>query len=102
MSRSSIVLANLTGALLERDAGTLASLVEPGGHLIVSGFMESETAVVPALEKLLTPFNVVLPNQAVLFTSEGEAMEENRERMGPPGGNIVDIPPAGNCLYASW
>jgi ribosomal protein L11 methyltransferase len=48
-----IVLANLTGALLERSAPALAALVEPGGHLVVSGFTETDTAVVPALEKLL-------------------------------------------------
>jgi ribosomal protein L11 methylase PrmA len=47
-------MANLTGALLERSAPHLADLVEPGGHLIVSGFMESERAsVVPALERCL-------------------------------------------------
>jgi hypothetical protein len=65
----------------------LGPMNEPGDEPTIDPAKDS-------LEKLLTPFNVVLPNQAILFTSEGEAMEENRERMGPPGGNIVDIPPA--------
>ena len=51
-----IVMANLTGALLERSAGRLAELVSPGGHLIVSGFMNTERpAVMPALERYLMP-----------------------------------------------
>jgi ribosomal protein L11 methyltransferase len=50
-----VVMANLTGGLLERSAAALAALVGPDGFLIVSGFMDSEkAAVVPALEKLLT------------------------------------------------
>lgn len=50
-----VVLANLTGALLERSAAQLAALVKPSGHLIVSGFMESEKeSVVPALQQFLT------------------------------------------------
>jgi ribosomal protein L11 methyltransferase len=48
-----VVCANLTGALLESSASKLAALVERGGYLIVSGFMDSETSVVPALEKFL-------------------------------------------------
>ena len=49
-----VVMANLTGGLLERSAETLAALVAPDGFLIVSGFMESEKAtVVPALERFL-------------------------------------------------
>jgi ribosomal protein L11 methyltransferase len=52
--RAGLVLANLTGALLERSATTLAALVEPGGFLVASGFTESERAsVVPALERVL-------------------------------------------------
>jgi ribosomal protein L11 methyltransferase len=50
-----VVVANLTGALLERSAEALAAIVAPKGFLIVSGFMDSEkTAVVPALEQFLT------------------------------------------------
>ena len=48
-----IVVANLTGGLLEQSAAKLAELVSPGGHLIVSGFMESEEAVLPALGRFL-------------------------------------------------
>jgi ribosomal protein L11 methyltransferase len=48
-----IVLANLTGGMLERYAATLATLVAPFGHLIVSGVMESESTVIPALEQFL-------------------------------------------------
>jgi len=49
-----IVLANLTGALLESSADALAQLVRPGGFLVVSGFMDSEPSVVPALQRHLT------------------------------------------------
>jgi ribosomal protein L11 methyltransferase len=50
----SLVFANLTGGLLQRNAKKLANLVAPGGHLIVSGFMDTEAAVMPALEEFLT------------------------------------------------
>ena len=40
--RAGVVMANLTGALLERSATTLANLVATGGVLVVSGFMETE------------------------------------------------------------
>jgi len=54
-----LVMANLTGGLLEKSATVLIEAVKPGGHLIVSGFMDSErTAVVPALEKQLSLRNV--------------------------------------------
>jgi ribosomal protein L11 methyltransferase len=54
-TRANVVLANLTGALLERSARKLRELVEPGGFLVVSGFMDSEsTAVVPTLERFLS------------------------------------------------
>ena len=53
-----IVLANLTGALLEKSADKLAELVTPSGYLIVSGFMASEPDVVPALARLLTLHHV--------------------------------------------
>lgn len=53
--QASVVMANLTGGLLERRAETLAAMVAPGGCLIVSGFMDSEqAAVVPTLETFLT------------------------------------------------
>jgi ribosomal protein L11 methyltransferase len=52
--RAEIVMANLTGGLLEQSAEALAAAVAPGGWLIVSGLMEHErAAVVLALEKLL-------------------------------------------------
>jgi ribosomal protein L11 methylase PrmA len=52
--RADIVMANLTGGLLERSAAKLAGTVEPGGALIISGFMESEKdVVVPALQSRL-------------------------------------------------
>ncbi|HKY20865.1 MAG TPA: 50S ribosomal protein L11 methyltransferase [Vicinamibacterales bacterium] len=56
ISRSAdVVMANLTGALLERSAEQLAARVNPGGYLIVSGFMQSEEgSVVPALKQFLT------------------------------------------------
>ena len=49
-ARADIVMANLTGALLERSAAMLGALVMPAGHLIVSGFMQTEAdAVTSAL-----------------------------------------------------
>ena len=49
--RAGVVMANLTGALLERSATKLADLVAPGGVLVVSGFMENErVAVTSALD----------------------------------------------------
>ena len=52
---ASVVMANLTGALLERAAAKLADLVAPGGYLLVSGFMTSErTAVTSALDGVAT------------------------------------------------
>jgi ribosomal protein L11 methyltransferase len=52
--RGDVVMANLTGALLQQSAAALAAIVKPDGCLIVSGFMESEEAgVVAALEKFL-------------------------------------------------
>lgn len=54
-SPENVVLANLTGALLEKSAAKLAALVGRGGYLIVSGFMETEKKmVVSALEELVT------------------------------------------------
>ena len=52
-SPSPIVLANLTGALLETSAPKLADLIEPGGFLVVSGFLEDERRVIPALAERL-------------------------------------------------
>jgi len=54
-----LVLANLTGAVIVRNAQTLMQLVAPGGTLIVSGFTHAEVdAVFAALgrapEKVLT------------------------------------------------
>jgi ribosomal protein L11 methyltransferase len=52
--RGNIVMANLTGGLLERSAEQLATMVAADGFLIVSGFMESEKAtVLTALEKFV-------------------------------------------------
>ena len=52
---ANVVVANLTGGLLERSAKALAAMVAPDGFLIVSGFMDSEkAAVVPAFERFLT------------------------------------------------
>jgi ribosomal protein L11 methylase PrmA len=39
---ANVVVANLTAAVIERYAGRLSGLVEPGGALIVSGFNSSE------------------------------------------------------------
>ena len=57
--RAGIVMANLTGGLLERSAETLSHFVAAGGFLIVSGFMESEkAAVLSALETFLSPVSI--------------------------------------------
>ena len=47
-----VVTANLTGALLISQAPSLIALVQPGGTLIVSGFLESE---VDAIRAMYTP-----------------------------------------------
>jgi ribosomal protein L11 methyltransferase len=41
-SRFDLVLANLTGALLTREAGAIAALLSPGAHLILSGIQLDE------------------------------------------------------------
>ena len=46
-----------------------------------------------SLEKMLASFNITMPNQTVLFNSEGEAMAESDEREQMRGG-AVDIPAA--------
>jgi ribosomal protein L11 methyltransferase len=46
LGRFDLVLANLTGAMLGRSAPALASLVAPGGTLIVSGFQRDEESSV--------------------------------------------------------
>jgi ribosomal protein L11 methyltransferase len=46
--RFDLVLANLTGAVLERYASVLADLVAPGGSLIVSGCLAEEA---PSVER---------------------------------------------------
>ena len=43
-----VVLANLTGALITREASAIARAVAPGGHLIISGVMEDEEPAVTA------------------------------------------------------
>jgi ribosomal protein L11 methyltransferase len=54
-ARASVVLANLTGGLIRQSAESLARLVQSGGLLIVSGFMEAERGdVLPALERYLS------------------------------------------------
>lgn len=41
-----VVLANLTGGLLQASAAHLSRLVSPGGHLVLSGFQTHEEAAV--------------------------------------------------------
>lgn len=53
-----VVLANLTGAVLERFGDDIAKLVEPGGYLIAGGFTDTETSVLPALDKRLSLLRV--------------------------------------------
>ena len=49
-----IVLANLTGGLVEQSAECLTKLVEPGGYLLVSGFTSDEKPrVSAALERFV-------------------------------------------------
>ena len=48
-----LVLANLTGALLCREASRLAGMVAPGGHLIVSGLTAGEERTVVSAFALL-------------------------------------------------
>ena len=43
-----VILANLTGSLLQREAGVIAGLTASGGHLIISGFQVHEVDDVSA------------------------------------------------------
>jgi len=45
-SQADVVIANLTGALLERVAPSLLAACRPGGAIIASGFLESERLAV--------------------------------------------------------
>jgi ribosomal protein L11 methyltransferase len=72
-----VVMANLTGGLLERTADALAAMVAPDGFLIVSGFMDSEKAtVVPALEEFL-PLQTIAQEEewmcAIYSSGKGDA-----------------------------
>jgi ribosomal protein L11 methyltransferase len=40
--RADIVLANLTGALIVREAGALVAAARPGGRLVISGVLDAE------------------------------------------------------------
>ena len=44
--RFDVILANLTGGLLSRDAAAFQALAGPGAHLVISGFQAHETAQV--------------------------------------------------------
>lgn len=57
--RASVVMANLTGALLERSGVKLAGLVAPGGFLVVSGFMDSERAAVTSALDAVAAFQSI-------------------------------------------
>ncbi|HET9468148.1 MAG TPA: 50S ribosomal protein L11 methyltransferase [Vicinamibacterales bacterium] len=70
--RADVVMANLTGGLLERSAEALAATLEPGGTLMVSGFMESETsAVLAALEKFATLASIAQEDEWMCATLVG-------------------------------
>ncbi len=61
-----VVLANLTGTLLLRQAGTLAAAVAPGGSLIASGLtLDEEAAVSGALGLLLSPVSRLVEGEWV-------------------------------------
>ena len=72
---ANVVLANLTGGLLEQSALKLRELVAPGGFLIVSGFMDSENAaVVPTLEKFLSLQRIAQEEEWMCATYSSAAM----------------------------
>ena len=54
LRRGDIVLANLTGALLAREARRILAAVRPGGRLIVSGLLDAEREDVAAAFKTAT------------------------------------------------
>lgn len=61
-----LVLANLTGALLMRQAETLAAAVAPGGSLVASGLtLAEEEAVAAALGRWLTPVSRLVEGEWV-------------------------------------
>jgi ribosomal protein L11 methyltransferase len=53
LTPADVVMANLTGAVLQRYAAALAALVAPHGHLIVSGFSPSELSDVVAAFRIV-------------------------------------------------
>jgi ribosomal protein L11 methyltransferase len=59
-----VVTANLTGALLVALASSIASLVRPGGTLILSGILAAEVdAVASAFSAALTPVDLAAENE---------------------------------------
>ncbi len=63
----------------------LGPMNEPGDGL--------DDLMADSLEKMLATFNIQLPNQTILFNTEGEAMAESDERDQMRGG-VVDVPAA--------
>ena len=78
-SPADVVMANLTGALLERSAPRLAALLAPDGVLIVSGFMESERgSVLAALGAFLTPQSIEQEEEWLCATFKNSPLKIGR------------------------
>jgi ribosomal protein L11 methyltransferase len=88
-SPADIVLANLTGDLLEHSAETLAALVAPGGDLIVSGIMQSESTVLPALENFLGLERVDKEEEWICATFRRSSIVDRRRPKNPSTRTVV-------------
>ncbi len=79
-SRGLVVTANLTGALLVREAASLAAAIVAGGSLIVSGLLAAERPDVVAAFERAAALRVVWESQedgwvGLLFKSQGSRLK---------------------------
>jgi ribosomal protein L11 methyltransferase len=78
--RGIVVTANLTGALLVREAASLAAAIVAGGSLIVSGLLAAERPAVVAAFERAAALRVVWESQedgwvGLLFKSQGSGLK---------------------------
>lgn len=67
-----VVIANLTGGLLIREADRLTEIVAPSGRLIISGFMQSECVSVLAAFRMLRVVDTMQEDEWMCATLQRE------------------------------